>query len=39
VPIAVSVEANVLDHHLDPGEMAEVKLSLPHDIRTLFPVH
>jgi uncharacterized protein (DUF2267 family) len=29
----------VLDHYLDPGEMAEVKQSLPQDIRTLFPVH
>lgn len=29
----------VLDHYLDPGEMAEVKQSLPRDIRTLFPVH
>jgi uncharacterized protein (DUF2267 family) len=28
----------VLDHHLDAGEMAEVKQSLPQDIRTLFPV-
>ncbi len=29
----------VLDHYLDPGEMADVKQSLPQDIRTLFPVH
>jgi uncharacterized protein (DUF2267 family) len=28
----------VLDHYLDPGEMAEVKQSLPQEIRTLFPV-
>jgi uncharacterized protein (DUF2267 family) len=30
---------NVLDHYLDPGEIAEVKGSLPQDIRTLYPVH
>jgi uncharacterized protein (DUF2267 family) len=29
----------VLDHYLDPGEMAEVKQALPEEIRTLFPVH
>jgi uncharacterized protein (DUF2267 family) len=29
----------ILDHYLDPGEIAEVKQSLPQDIRTLFPVH
>jgi uncharacterized protein (DUF2267 family) len=29
----------VLDHHLDPGKMEEVKQSLPQDIRSLFPVH
>jgi uncharacterized protein (DUF2267 family) len=29
----------VLDHYLDPGEIAEVKGSLPQDIRTLYPVH
>jgi uncharacterized protein (DUF2267 family) len=29
----------VLDHYLDPGEMADVKQSLPESIRTLFPVH
>lgn len=29
----------VLDHYLDPGEMADVKQSLPQEIRTLFPVH
>jgi len=29
----------VLDHYLDPGEMADVKHSLPEDIRALFPVH
>jgi uncharacterized protein (DUF2267 family) len=29
----------VLDHHLDPGEMAAVKRNLPPDIRVLFPVH
>ncbi len=29
----------VLDHYLDPGEMADVKQSLPQDIRALFPVH
>lgn len=29
----------VLDHYIDPGEMAEVKQSLPEEIRTLFPVH
>lgn len=29
----------VLDHYLDPGEMGEVKQSLPQDIRALFPVH
>ncbi len=29
----------VLDHYLDPGEMVDVKQSLPQDIRTLFPVH
>jgi uncharacterized protein (DUF2267 family) len=29
----------ILDHYIDPGEMAEVKQSLPQDIRTLFPVH
>ena len=30
---------SVLDHYLDPGEMAEVKQSLPQEIRSLFPVH
>lgn len=30
---------HVLDHYLDPGEMAEVKQALPQEIRTLFPVH
>jgi uncharacterized protein (DUF2267 family) len=29
----------VLDHYVDPGEMAEVKQALPEEIRTLFPVH
>ncbi len=29
----------ILDHYLAPGEIAEVKQSLPQDIRTLFPVH
>jgi uncharacterized protein (DUF2267 family) len=29
----------ILDHYIDPGEIAEVKQSLPQDIRTLFPVH
>lgn len=29
----------VLDHHLEPGEMAEVKQNLLPDIRMLFPVH
>jgi uncharacterized protein (DUF2267 family)/ferritin-like metal-binding protein YciE len=27
----------VLDRHIDGGELEEVKASLPHDIRTLFP--
>jgi len=29
----------VLDHYLDPGEMADLKQSLPESVRTLFPVH
>jgi uncharacterized protein (DUF2267 family) len=29
----------VLDHYLDPGEIADVKHALPEEIRTLFPVH
>jgi uncharacterized protein (DUF2267 family) len=29
----------ILDHYLDPGEIADVKQSLPQDIRMLFPVH
>jgi uncharacterized protein (DUF2267 family) len=28
----------VLDHYVDPGEMADVKQSLPESVRTLFPV-
>ena len=36
---AVRAVFKVLDHYLDPGEMAEVKQALPQDIRALFPVH
>jgi uncharacterized protein (DUF2267 family) len=36
---AVRAVFKVLDHYLDPGEMAEVKQALPHEIRALFPVH
>lgn len=29
----------VLEHYVDPGEMAEVRQSLPEEIRRLFPMH
>jgi uncharacterized protein (DUF2267 family) len=36
---AASAVFKVLDHYLDPGEMAEIKQSLPQEIRNLFPAH
>jgi uncharacterized protein (DUF2267 family) len=36
---AARAVVKVLEHRLDLGEMAEVKQSLPQDVRALFPTH